>query len=199
MTSQITNWVADHGLAAVFLLMAIDAVLPVGGELVMLFGGALAAGAIVGHSGPSLLAVIVVGALGYFAGSCGGWAIGRRGGTPLIERHGRWLHLGPERFTRAERWFARYGASFVFFGRLVPLVRSFVSVPAGVLEFPFARYVPLTALAALIWCVAFAVAGHALGTHWESLDHAFRYADYVALGLVVALAAVLIRRGVKAK
>jgi len=199
MTTQITKWIADHGLVAVFVLMAIDAVLPAGGELVMLFGGALAAGAIAGHSGPSLVAVIAAGTLGYLTGSCAGWALGRRGGTPLVERHGRWLHLGPERFVRAERWFARYGASFVFFGRLVPLVRSFVSVPAGVLEFPFARYVPLTALASLVWCVAFGAAGHALGSNWESVHHAFRYADYVAIAAVVLLAVWLVRRGVKAK
>src|SRR6185312_14008007 len=107
MTSQLTHWIADHGLLAVFVLMAIDAVLPAGGELVMLFAGALAAGAISGHTGPSLAAVIVAGALGYLTGSIGGWALGRRGGRALIERHGRWLHLGPERFARAEHWFAR--------------------------------------------------------------------------------------------
>jgi len=199
MTSLVTNWIADHGLAAVFLLMAIDAVLPAGGELVMVFGGALAAGAIAGHHGPSLFAVIMAGTLGYLAGSCAGWVLGRRGGMLLIERHGRWLHLGPERFERAERWFERYGSAFVFFGRLMPLVRSFVSVPAGVLEFPFARYLPLTALASLIWCVAFGVAGYALGSNWEKVHEAFKYADYAAVAALVAIAAVLVRRGVRAR
>src|SRR3954469_11852415 len=167
MTSHLTNWIADHGLLAVFVLMAADAVLPAGGELGMLFGGALAAGAIAGHNGPSLVAVIAAGTLGYLAGSVGGWALGRAGGRQLIERHGRWLHLGPERFLRAERWFGRFGSWFVLFGRLTPLVRSFVSIPAGVLEYPLGRYVLLSAIASLIWCVAFAVAGHALGSNWE--------------------------------
>src|SRR3954468_24049529 len=111
MTTHLTNWVADHGLLAIFVLMAIDAVLPAGGEIVMLFGGALAAGAIVGHDGPSLVAVIVTGTLGYLAGSLAGWAIGHAGGRQLIEHHGRWLHLSPQRFDRAEHWFGRYGAS----------------------------------------------------------------------------------------
>src|SRR3954452_23052651 len=124
MSSQMTNWIADHGLLAIFVLMAVDAVLPAGGELVMLFGGALAAGAIAGHENPSLVAVIAAGTLGYLAGSLRGWALGQAGGRQLIDRHGRWLHLGPQRFLRAERWFSRYGASFVLFGRLVPLVRS---------------------------------------------------------------------------
>src|SRR3954471_18702711 len=108
MRTHLTNWVAAHGLLAIFVLMAIDAVLPAGGEIVMLFGGALAAGAIAGQSGPSLIAVIVMGTLGYLAGSLGGWALGKAGGHRLIDRHGRWLHLGPERFRRAERWFSRY-------------------------------------------------------------------------------------------
>ncbi len=195
MTAQITNWIADHGLLAVFVLMAVDAVLPAGGELVMLFAGALAAGAISGHEGPSLVAAILAGALGYLAGSLAGWALGRAGGRALIERRGRWLHLGPERFAKAERWFGRYGAAFVFFGRLTPLVRSFVSIPAGVLEFPLRPYTLLTALASLIWCTAFAIAGHALGSNWDSVHHAFRYADYAALALIAVLAsAVLLRR-----
>src|SRR3954468_17707193 len=114
MTNQMTNWIADHGLAAIFVLMAIDAVLPAGGELVMLFGGALAAGAIAGHTGPSLAAVVVAGPLGYLAGPRAGWAVGRAGGREFVERRRRWLHIGIERFQRAERWFGRWGSAFVF-------------------------------------------------------------------------------------
>jgi membrane protein DedA with SNARE-associated domain len=195
MTAQLTSWIAAHGLLAVFALMAVDAVLPAGGELVMLFAGALAAGAIAGHDGPPLAVAVAAGTLGYLAGSLAGWAAGRVGGRALIERHGRWLHLGPERFARAERWFDRYGAAFVLLGRLTPLVRSFVSIPAGVLEFPFWRYMGLSALASLVWCLAFGIAGHALGTHWDSVHSAFRYADYAAVVAVVGVvAAVLARR-----
>ncbi|HWK29227.1 MAG TPA: DedA family protein [Solirubrobacter sp.] len=191
MTSQLTHWIASAGVVAVFLVMTVDAVLPVGGEVAMLFGGALAAGAIAGHSGPSLAAVIVAGTAGSLAGSLAGWGIGRAGGPALVERHGRWLHIGPERYRRAETWFARYGASFVLFGRLLPLVRSFVSIPAGVLEFPFARYVALTAVGSLIWCVAFAAGGHALGANWDSLHHTFRYLDYAAVAAALAIAGAL--------
>jgi membrane protein DedA with SNARE-associated domain len=189
VTAHLTNWIADHGLPAVFVLMAVDALLPAGGELVMLFAGALAAGAIAGHSGPALAAVIAVGTLGYFAGSLVGWGIGRAGGRAFIERRGRWLHIGPERFARAERWFARYGAAFVLLGRLTPLVRSFVSIPAGVLEYPPARYMALSLVASFVWCLAFGVAGHALGSNWDQVHHAFRYADYAAVAAVLAVAA----------
>ena len=195
MTAHLTSWIADLGLAGVFALMAIDAVLPAGGELVMLFAGALAAGAISGHPASSLPAAILAGTLGYLVGSLAGWAIGRVGGRPFIDRHGRWLHLGPQRFRRAERWFARYGSAFVLLGRLTPLVRSFVSIPAGALEFSFIPYLVLTGLASLIWCAAFGMAGHALGSNWDSVHHAFRYADYAAaLVLLIAGAALLMVR-----
>jgi membrane protein DedA with SNARE-associated domain len=200
MTAQLTHWVAAHGLLAVFVVMAVDAVLPVGGELVMLFAGALAAGAIAGHHGPSLAAVVAAGTLGYLAGSLAGWALGRTGGHALIERHGRWLHLGPERFARAERWFGRYGSAFVLFGRLTPLVRSFVSIPAGVLEHPLGSYTLLSALGSLVWCLAFGIAGYALGSHWDAVHHAFRYADYAALVVLVTVVTTLLvrRRGIAA-
>jgi membrane protein DedA with SNARE-associated domain len=194
MTAHVTQWIADLGLAGVFALMAIDAVLPAGGELVMLFAGALAAGAIAGHDASSLPAAIAAGTLGYLAGSLAGWAIGRVGGRPFIERHGRWVHLGPPRFRKAERWFSRYGSAFVLFGRLTPLVRSFVSIPVGTLEYPLPRYIVLTSLASLIWCTAFGVAGFALGTHWDTVHSAFRYADYAAVVALVGLAVVLLVR-----
>ena len=205
MTAQVTDWIAAHGIAAVFVLMAIDAVFPAGGEVVMLFAGAIAAGAVgdgrltvLGHtlsSGlESYLAVVAAGTLGYTAGALIGWGIGLRGGRELIERHGSKLHLGPERFARAERWFERFGPAAVFLGRLTPLVRSFVSIPAGVLEFPLARYTALTAAASLIWCVAFATAGHALGANWDSVHHAFRYVDAAAVALVLVAIAVFARR-----
>ena len=205
MTAQLTDWIAAHGVAAVFLLMAVDAVLPAGGELVMLFAGALAAGAIsdsrvtlFGHALStgleSYLVMVAAGTLGYVAGSLVGWEIGVRGGRGLIDRHGRKLHLGPGRFAKAERWFARFGPAAVFLGRLTPLVRSFVSIPAGVLRFPFWPYLGLTFAASLIWALAFAGAGWALGGNWEEVHHAFRYADYAAVLALLVLAGVVFRR-----
>ena len=205
MTAQLTDWIAAHGVAAVFLLMAVDAVLPAGGELVMLFAGALAAGAVsdsrvtlFGHALStgleSYLVLVAAGTLGYVFGSLVGWVIGVRGGRGLIDRHGRKLHLGPGRFAKAERWFARFGPAAVFLGRLTPLVRSFVSIPAGVLRFPFWPYLALTFAASLLWALAFAGAGWALGGKWEEVHHAFRYADYVAVLAILVLAGVVFRR-----
>ena len=202
LTSHLTSSIAHHGVYAVFALMALDALLPVGGELIMLYAGALSAGAIAGQHAvvfgthlatgiESYVVLALAGSLGYLAGALVGWAIGVRGGRPLIERHGRRLHVAPEAFARAERWFERFGNRAVFLGRLTPVVRSFISIPAGALGSPLGPYIALTLLGSMIWCFGFAAAGWALGDTWESFHRDFRYADYVAvlavLGVVVAV------------
>ncbi|HWC86580.1 MAG TPA: DedA family protein [Solirubrobacteraceae bacterium] len=203
LTSSITSSIADSGAYAVFGLMALDSLLPVGGELIMLYAGALGAGAIAGKHATlfgsqlstgleSFLVMAVVGALGYLFGSLVGWAIGRLGGHTLIERHGRWFHISPQAFARAERWFDRFGPRAVFFGRLTPVVRSFISIPAGVLDSPLSLYTALTFAGGLIWCLAFAGAGWALGDTWRNLHDSFRYADYAAVAGVVIVAGLLI-------
>jgi membrane protein DedA with SNARE-associated domain len=201
----MTGLLHGGGVYAVFALMAVDALLPVGGELVMLYAGALAAGALAGQS-PALLGwhpatgleayvvVALAGTLGYLFGSLVGWAIGARGGRPLLERHGRRLHLGPANLDRAERWFARFGLWAVFVGRLTPLVRSFISIPAGVLGSPLAPYTVLTLAGSAIWCFGFAAAGWALGDGYERLHHTTRFADYVVvLAVLGGLGAMLVQ------
>jgi membrane protein DedA with SNARE-associated domain len=199
MVSAVTSAVGDWGLYAVFLLMMLDAVFPAASEIVMVYAGAVASGAfasqhivLFGHEldpgFPSYLAVALAGTIGYTIGSIAGWGIGRYGGRPYLERHGRWLHLDEERLDRAERWFVRWEDWAVFLGRLTPVVRSFVSIPAGVLEAKFGRYVLLTLAGSAIWCFAFAAAGWAAGTSWEQIHNAFEYADYVVAAAVVAVA-----------
>jgi membrane protein DedA with SNARE-associated domain len=206
LTGQLTSWIGHHGAYAVFGIMALDALLPVGGELTMLFAGALAAGAITGEHPvllghqlqtglESYLVLAIAGTLGYLFGSLVGWAIGRWGGRPLLERHGRWLHLTPENVDRAEGWFERHGRAAVFLGRLTPVVRSFISIPAGTLESPLGPYTLLTLAGSAIWCFGFAGAGWALGSSYEQVHHAFRYVDILAVaGAVAALAALLVLR-----
>lgn len=192
LSDAITDAIGSYGLYAVFLLMFVDAVLPAASELVMVYGGALAAGAFAGQtvtlfgreidSGwPAYVAIALAGTIGYQLGSMAGWAIGDYGGRPFLERHGRWLHLNAERMAKAERWFERWEDKAVFVGRLTPVARSFVSIPAGVFRAPFARYCWLTLAGSAIWCFAFAGIGYALGANWEEFHHAFRYVDILAL------------------
>jgi membrane protein DedA with SNARE-associated domain len=199
-TSSLTSLVGDYGLYAVFLLMLVDAVFPAGSEIVMVYGGAIASGAIAGadvtlfgyefQSGlPAYLAIVAAGTIGYLIGSMIGWEIGSRGGRPFLERRGKWFHLDHEKLERAEAWFGRWGDWAVFLGRLTPVVRSFVSIPAGVFGVPFRRYVLLTLAGSAIWCFAFAGAGWAAGASWENFHHAFRFADFlVAAGIVAVVA-----------
>jgi membrane protein DedA with SNARE-associated domain len=205
ITDAITAAIGDYGLYAVFVLMLVDAVLPAASEVVMVYGGALASGAFVGQDvvlfgrtieegPPAYLAVALAGTIGYTIGAVGGWAIGLYGGRPYLERHGRWLHLNEAKLERAERWFERWGDRAVFFGRLTPVVRSFVSVPAGVFEAKLGRYTLLTLFGSAIWCFAFAGAGYAAGESWEDFHHAFRYFDYLVAAAIVAAVAFLVIR-----
>ena len=205
VTEVVTSAIGDHGLYAVFLLMFVDAVFPAASEVVMMYAGALAAGAFAGQDvvlfGRTIedgfaayAAVVLAGTIGYTLGAICGWAIGLYGGRPYLERHGRWLHLDAERLDRAERWFERWESWAVFLGRLTPVVRSFISIPAGVMEVPFVRYTLLTLAGSAIWCFAFAGFGYAAGESWDELHDAFSYLDYVIVGAVVAGAVWLVVR-----
>jgi membrane protein DedA with SNARE-associated domain len=206
ITTTLTDFVGRHGAYAIFIIMAVDAVLPVGGELTMLYAGALAAGAISSHHPvlfghtlhtglESYIVLALAGTLGYLLGSLVGWAIGRWGGRPLLERHGRWLHLNAANLGRAERWFDRHGRAAVFLGRITPVVRSFISIPAGVFETPLVPYTLLTLAGSALWCFAFAGAGWALGDNYDKVHHAFTGVEVlVVAGIVSGIGYVVYRR-----
>jgi membrane protein DedA with SNARE-associated domain len=203
VTSTLTSLIGDHGVYAVFLLMAIDAVFPAASELVMVYAGALAAGAFAGQHVDlfgtrvsshawAFVVVALAGAVGYVVGSIVGWAIGLYGGRPLLERRGRWFHLSGDKLDRAERWFDRWDDLAVLIGRVTPVVRSFISIPAGVFRMSFWRYVLLTAVGSAIWAFAFAGVGWGAGRSYENFNHDFRFVEYAVVVAVVALAAYLV-------
>jgi membrane protein DedA with SNARE-associated domain len=205
VTSTLTSLIGDHGVYAVFLLMAIDAVFPAASELVMVYAGALAAGAFAGQHVDlfgfrisshfwGFVVMASAGALGYLAGAIVGWAIGLYGGRPLLERHGRWFHLSGDKLERAERWFDRWDDLAVLVGRVTPVIRSFISIPAGVFRMPFGRYVVLTAVGSAIWAFALAGVGYGAGRSYERFHHDFSYVEYAVVVLVVALAGYLVWR-----
>lgn len=206
LADSVTSLIGNHGLYAVFLLMAVDAVLPAASELVMVYGGALAAGAFagqhvvffgdrIGTPAWGFVAVALAGTIGYLLGSLVGWGIGVYGGRPLLERRGRWLHLSPEKLARAERWFERRGDWAVFLGRITPVVRSFISIPAGVFRSPLPRYTALTLAGSAIWSFALAGVGWGVGTGYQRFHDQFRWVDYaVAAAIVAALAYLVLKR-----
>jgi membrane protein DedA with SNARE-associated domain len=198
----VTHFVTAHGAYAVFLLMAIDAVFPAASELVMVVAGALAAGvfsdsvsvfgAKVGSGAGAYVVVALAGTLGYFVGALIGWWIGARGGRPLLERHGRWFHLSHENLERAERWFDRWGNVGVLIGRITPVVRSFVSIPAGVFRMPIVPYAVLTLIGSTLWAFGLAGAGYALGSSYERFHEDFRFVEYAVVAGVLLLVAYLV-------
>ena len=212
ISSTFTSQVASHGAYAVFLLMLIDAVFPAASELVMLYAGAVAAGVLadaqhrisvfgvkIGFGIGAFIVMALAGTLGYVAGSLIGWAIGRYGGRPLLERRGRWFHLTPEKLDRAERWFTRWGNFGVLVGRVTPVVRSFVSIPAGVFRMPLAAYSLFTLVGSAVWAFVIAGVGYGLGSSYEKFHHGFRYAEYAIVAGVLLGAVYLIYRAARVR
>lgn len=205
ITDALTTLVGDHGLYAVFILMLVDAVFPAASELVMVYAGAVAAGAFAGQdvvlfgeridSGlEAYVAMAIAGGLGYVVGSIAGWGIGDYGGRPFLERRGRWLHVTPHTLDQAESWFERYGDWAVAISRVTPVVRSFIAIPAGVMRMPLGRYTLLTIPGSFAWTFAFAGTGWAAGSRWEDFHHSFRYAEYVvAAAIVIVIVAGFVR------
>lgn len=192
VTESIVNatwhFVRDAGLPGIFVLMAIgSACIPVPSEVVMLFAGFAVAdpGSSGAHHHLTMVGVVVAGLLGTLVGSWAAYAVGRGGRLELMERHGHLIHMGPAQIERADRWFQRYGDPAVLFGRMVPLVRAFVSLPAGVARMPIVRFTLLTVIGSIPWVLALALVGHAVGGNWTSVRKGFEYFDYVLLASIV--------------
>jgi membrane protein DedA with SNARE-associated domain len=198
LVNETAHLVRDGGLPGIFALMAIaSACIPLPSEVVMLFAGFAAAdpNQSASHHHLTLIGVIIAGLLGTMVGSWVAYAVGRGGRLELLERHGGRFHMGPTQIERADRWFQRHGEATVLFGRLVPLLRAFVSLPAGVARMPFMRFSAFSLIGTIPWVVGLAVAGHALGNEWTTVRKGFEYVDYViVVAVVVGIVYLLLRR-----
>jgi membrane protein DedA with SNARE-associated domain len=205
MSHDITSTIANHGLYAVVILMALDAVLPFGSELIMLYAGVLAAGAagaaqlhLLGSHVPfgieSYLVLVAAGTLGTVVGAMAGYGLGAWGARGGADTRPRWLPVSDEGFARAQSWFQEHERSAVLLGRVTPVVRSVISIPAGVLRTPFRPYVLWTLLGSLLWCLVFGGLGWALAGAWQSFNQGFRYVDYAAVAMAVVVLALLVVR-----
>jgi membrane protein DedA with SNARE-associated domain len=191
------HFVRDAGLPAIFVLMVAEsACIPIPSEATMLFAGFAVAdpGQSAAHHHLTLLGIVVAGVLGNLVGSWIAYGVGRAGRVELIEKHGHWLHLKPSHIEWADRWFARYGAPAIFFSRMLPIIRTFISLPAGVAKMGFMRFTVLTLAGCVPWVLGLALAGEAVGKDWESTRKAFEYVDYAIVALVVIGVIYLIAR-----
>jgi len=185
-----TNTVGDLGLAGIFVLMLLEsACIPIPSEATMLFAGFAVSN---GHY--SLAAAVTAGVLGNLVGSWIAYGVGYWGRVDLIEKHGRKLHVKREHLEWADRWFERYGAPTVFFARLLPIIRTFISLPAGIAEMKFWRFTVYTLLGCIPWVLMLTLIGKAAGDNWVKWKDHLHYADYVVLVLLAALVTFLVIR-----
>lgn len=145
---------------------------------------------------PLAVAFATVGSL---IGALAGYAIGVWGGRPLLDRYGRYVGIGADDLDRADRWFDRWGSWAVFLGRMVPLVRTFVSYPAGISRMPLGRFVLFSTLGSLPWNLALIVAGFALGENYEQIAATLKPYEYVIYAIVLLVVAVLVVRWIAGK
>ena len=190
--------ISQYGYVAVFVLMlAESACIPVPSEVVMMFGGALAAGAVPGAH-PALFGVFVAGVLGNVAGSYVAWAVGRYAGQAAIRRWGRRVGIREHEIDKATAWFERHGPVAVLLGRVIPVIRTFISLPAGFADMPPGVFGAYTALGATPWTAFLAIAGYALGANWDHVAKDFNYPTYAIAGILAAGVVVLFVRRRKA-
>jgi membrane protein DedA with SNARE-associated domain len=185
------------GYVGVMLAMGIEsAMVPLPSELILPFAGFLVSDPSqlepITHAPWGFWTVVVVATLGNTLGSLVGYGIGRYGGRPFLRRWGRWLLIREEEIETAERFFERYGPATAFFSRLLPVVRTFISFPAGVARMPLRTFITYSTLGAIPWSIALVFAGQQLGAHWEDLRHALQPFDTLIAVAVVALVALFV-------
>jgi membrane protein DedA with SNARE-associated domain len=187
------EFLKSAGYGAVFGLSFISAMgLPVGAEIALIFGGALASGKIPNEGKPlSLALVIILATLGEVLGSAAGYGIGRYGGRTLVDKVGKYVLLTHKDLDRADAWFARRGEPVVFFGRFIPLLRSFVSFAAGLGEMAIGKFLVYTVIACAIWCTALCSLGYSLGSTYNHVLKAFSFAGYVIAAVAVVAVVVV--------
>ncbi len=181
LTTFATNVVGDLGLPGIFLLMAPEsACIPIPSEATMLF-----AGFNVSKGEYPLWAAVAVGVAANVVGSWIAYAVGYFGRVELLERHGKVLHIKPSQLEWADRWFERYGSAAVFFSRMLPVIRTFISLPAGVARMPFWKFTVFTLAGCVPWIFALTLIGREVGANWENWKNSLHYVDYTVLALIV--------------
>jgi membrane protein DedA with SNARE-associated domain len=183
LSKFVISTISLMGYSGILLTMAIEsACIPLPSEIIMPFSGYL-----VTTGQFTMVGVTLAGAVGNVLGSIVAYYAGVWGGRPFVERYGRYFLVSHHDLDVADRWFAKYGEAAVFFGRMLPVVRTFISLPAGIAHMNFPRFVIFTFIGALPWCYLLAYIGVRMGEEWDNLRGYFHQFD-VVIGIVLALA-----------
>jgi membrane protein DedA with SNARE-associated domain len=201
LTTLITNLYVTTGLVGILLAMAIESCcIPLPSEIVMpLAGVMIASGKILQgmNSGVSLVLVALAGSVGCLIGSMVAYGIGYSGGRPLLLKYGRYVLISQHDADRADHFFQKWGSATTFFSRLLPVVRTYISLPAGISKMPFVKFATYTFLGSLPWCLVLAYAGYQLGNHLNTLGPIFHGLDAVIVLVVVVLAVLYVWRHIR--
>ncbi|MBN1677647.1 MAG: DedA family protein [Candidatus Thermoplasmatota archaeon] len=191
-TSLILNWISDFGYVGIALLMALEsACMPVPSEIVMPFAGYLVYQAdtdpLYDGTVMSLVGITLAGAFGCTLGSILAYFVGKHAGRPLILKYGRYVLLRKKHLDLADRWFEKYGEAATFIARLLPVVRTFISLPAGIARMDFKKFVFYSFAGSLPWTAMLAYVGYALGPRWEDIVEFFHGLDALVIAVVVVI------------
>jgi membrane protein DedA with SNARE-associated domain len=193
IVNTATDFIGSTGLPAVFLLMLLEsACIPIPSEGIMLF-----AGFSVSKGDLTLFGVVTAGVLGNLAGSWIAYALGYYARLDLLEKN-KLIHISPKHLKWADDWFQRYGSATVFFARMLPIIRTFISLPAGVAKMPFWRFTAFTLAGCIPWVLMLALVGRSVGDNWEQWRRHLAVLDYLVLAAAIGLVVYLIvkrRRG----
>jgi membrane protein DedA with SNARE-associated domain len=191
----ITNLFDTLGYAGIAVAMAIESCcIPLPSELIMPFAGYMSGSTFHGTTHFTLAAAIVAGVLGETCGSLLAYTIGAKGGRPLLLRYGKYVLISPRDAEKADAFFAKYGDRTVFFARLMPIVRTFISLPAGIARMNLVKFVIFTAAGSALWCTILAVAGYKLAENWQNVGGTIRKYDLLVGILIVALIGLFLYR-----
>jgi membrane protein DedA with SNARE-associated domain len=190
LSSLVIWWIVEFGYFGIFLTMvAVSAFLPVPSEVVMPF-----AGFVVAEGKLGFWQVVLAGSIGNLIGSLAAYWVGISGGRRLLKKYGRYIFLGERELKWAEDWFRRYGSKAIFISRLLPVIRTAISLPAGIARMDLRRFVAYTFLGSVPWCILLTYVGMALGEHWASLQGWFSGLDVLIVIGIVAVAAYWVWR-----
>ena len=198
LISTLSSLITGIGWLGIIIIMAIESAnIPIPSEITMPLAGWLLVQA---QGGTALQAILVggaLGALGCLIGSVINYWLGAKGGRPLVERYGKYILVSHKDIARADKWFARWGDWAAFISRLLPVVRTFISFPAGMVRINFVRFSILTYIGSFIWCGALAFAGYTAGANWKAIRDAMRPFDYPIIALILLGLAYYIYRHIR--
>jgi membrane protein DedA with SNARE-associated domain len=201
LTALITNLYVATGLFGIVIAMAIESCcIPLPSEIVMPLAGIMIASGKILHGTNTIVALILValaGAIGCLIGSIAAYGIGYRGGRPLMLKYGRYLLISQHDADKADAFFRRWGSATAFFSRLLPVIRTYISLPAGISKMPFGKFCIYTFLGSFPWCIVLAFLGIQLGNHLDTLAPIFHSLDVVILVVLVILVALYIWRHIR--